>query len=89
MKKPSTAEYTPISTAYVSWVAIWVKNSEIWWASVCSSTPFTWVRMAAIEPYSGNWISTPVVVGTARVTASRKLRGRQCSKAPSMMNSRL
>ncbi|MNO05865.1 hypothetical protein D3C81_2274150 [compost metagenome] len=49
----------------------------------------TVVIRAAIEPYSGNWINTPVVVGTARDTASRKLRGRQCSRAPSMMNRKL
>ncbi|MCY1463383.1 hypothetical protein D9M71_812720 [compost metagenome] len=70
-------------------MAICTKKVEIWCARLCASAPWTWVRIAAIEPYSGNWISTPVVVGTARATASRKLRGRQCSKAPAMMNSRL
>ena len=33
--------------------------------------------------------NVPVVVGTARATASRKLRGRQCSRAPTMMNRKL
>ncbi len=65
------------------------KKVEIWWARVSPSLPLTVVMIAAIEPYSGNWISTPVVVGTARATASRKLRGRQCSNAPSIRNSRL
>ena len=37
----------------------------MWWAMVEPSPPFTVVRIAAMEPYSGNWISTPVVVGTA------------------------
>ena len=73
----------------MSWEAMEVKNVEIWCARVWPSPPLTTVISAAIEPYSGNWISTPVVVGTARATASRKLRGRQCSSAPTMMNRKL
>ncbi len=42
-----------------------------------------------MPPYSGNWISTPVVLGTARATASRKLRGRQCSSNPAITNMKL
>ncbi|MCY1538452.1 hypothetical protein D9M68_739910 [compost metagenome] len=70
-------------------MAICTKKVEMWCARVWPSWPLTVVMIAAMEPYSGNWISTPVVVGTARATASRKLRGRQCSSAPAMMNSRL
>ncbi|MNY37650.1 hypothetical protein D3C86_1722260 [compost metagenome] len=73
----------------MSWEAILTKKVEMWCARVCASAPLTVVISAAIEPYSGNWINTPVVVGTARDTASRKLRGRQCSSAPSMMNRKL
>ena len=58
-------------------------------ASVAPPAPSTWVRISAMPPYSGNCTSTPVVPGTARATASRKLRGRQCSSRPSARNSRL
>ena len=38
-------------------------------------------------PASG--ISTPAVLGTARATAFRKLRGRQCSSSPKVRNKKL
>ncbi|MNT27961.1 hypothetical protein D3C72_1636150 [compost metagenome] len=88
-KKPSTAEYTPITSAKLSVLATCTNRLDSRCARVSPSPPAAWVRIIAMPPYSGNWISTPVVLGTALATALRKLRGRQCSSRPSEMNMKL
>ncbi|CAM5257894.1 hypothetical protein RLIN73S_05871 [Rhodanobacter lindaniclasticus] len=88
-KKPRIAEYVPITAGKLSWPAICTNRCDKRCASVAPSAPGTWVSSAAMPPYSGNWISTPDVLGTARCTASRKLRGRQCSRMPRVRNRKL
>jgi hypothetical protein len=88
-KNPSTAEYVPITSAKVSWLATCTNSCDRWCASVSPFAPGAVVSMAAMPPYNGNWMSTPAVPGTALPTASRKLRGRQCSNRPSERNNRL
>ncbi|MCY1225571.1 hypothetical protein D9M72_377700 [compost metagenome] len=89
MKKPSTAEYAPITTAKLSTLEMLTNRCAMRSDSVMPASPLAPVNMAAMAPYSGNWMITPAVDGTARDTASRKLRGRQCSSSPIMRNSRL
>jgi hypothetical protein len=47
------------------------------------------VIIKAILPYSGNWISTPEIAGTAFETAFRKFRGVPCKATPKIRKIKL